>query len=284
MKTKRGNKGETRRVRYSDILSSGSASFADDNHPTSFICDNSSWTILTSPGDGHCILHSVVSSFRQQLPHLPGISMDYVVTALSNETISNSEYYLPFTEDLSIIALRRGLRLYIMDKEFDQSFCDLVPMILANALKLSITVLNQSTDGLFSLVTFSPTPAHCSSLFLHRIDRTTLDLILINRPSTIIEVRSGPGMSDHNIVLAKCYLNTSRIYRPQRTILKLNQTNWDEVREVAADITTAYLERNPDSFSVQENGTFIETRFQALIDKHIPSKLSKTRPMDHTNH
>ena len=105
----------------------------------------------------------------------------------------------------------------------------------------------------------------------------TLDLILTNRPSTIIEVKSGPGMSDHNIVLAKFNLNTSRIYRPQRTILKLNQTNWDEVREVAADITTSYLARNPDSFSVQENGTFIETRFLALIDKHIPSKLSKTR-------
>ena len=72
-------------------------------------------------------MHSVVSSFRYQLPDLPEITLDYVATALSHETISNSEYYLPYIEDLSMPALRRGLIAYLVNKQFDQSFGDLVP-------------------------------------------------------------------------------------------------------------------------------------------------------------
>ena len=72
-------------------------------------------------------MHSVVSSFRYQLPDLPEITLDYVATALSHETISNSEYYLPYIEDLSMLALRRGLITYLVNKQFDQSFGDLVP-------------------------------------------------------------------------------------------------------------------------------------------------------------
>ena len=59
-------------------------------------------------------MHSVVSSFRYQLPDLPEITLNYVATALSHETISNSEYYLPYIEDLSMPALRRGLITYTL--------------------------------------------------------------------------------------------------------------------------------------------------------------------------
>ena len=234
MKTKRGTKGAKRHVWYCNILSSGSASVAVDNHPTSFTCDNSSWTILTSPGDGHCSLHSVLSSYGHQLPHLPGISMDYVITALSNETISDSEYYLPFTEDLSIIALRRGLRSYIMDKHFHQSFCDLVPMILANAFKLSITILNQNTDGLFIPVTFSPTPAHCSSVFLHRIGDHYNGLLCtagvtpsaapepdISTTSTSLPTISSPHRSQHAPIVTSSPNETPEI----KTNVKRNASN-----------------------------------------------------------
>ena len=117
---------------------------------------------------------------------------------------------------------------------------------------------------------------HCNDITCPASGKT-LNLILTNRPDTVVEVTSSPGMSDHNVVIAKFNLITSRKRQPQRTILKFNQTNWDDIREGAEAITSTYLLRNPESFSVQENGAYIETELRTLIDRHIPTKLSKTK-------
>ena len=117
---------------------------------------------------------------------------------------------------------------------------------------------------------------HCNDI-TRPASGKTLDLILTNIPDTVVEVTSSPGMSDHNVVIAKFNLITSRKRQPQRTILKFNQTNWDDIREGAEAITSKYLSRNPESFSVQENGAYIETELRTLIDRHIPTKLSKTK-------
>ena len=117
---------------------------------------------------------------------------------------------------------------------------------------------------------------HCNDI-TRPASGKTLDLILTNRPDTVVEVTSSPGMSDHNVVIAKFNLITSRKRQPQRTILKFNQTNWDDIREGAEAITSKYLSRNPESFPVQENGAYIETELRTLIDRHIPTKLSKTK-------
>ena len=98
---------------------------------------------------------------------------------------------------------------------------------------------------------------HCNDI-TRPASGKTLDLILTNRPDTVVEVPSSPGMSDHNVVIAKFNLTTSRKRQPQRTILKFNQTNWDDIREGADAITSKYPSRNSESFSVQENGAYIE--------------------------
>ena len=116
---------------------------------------------------------------------------------------------------------------------------------------------------------------HCNDITSPALGKT-LDMILTNRPDTVVEVTSNPGMSDH-VLIAKFNLITSRKMRPQRTILKFDQSNWDDIREGARAITSKYLSRNPESFSVQENGAFIETELKTLIERHIPTKLSKTK-------
>ena len=48
----------------------------------------------------------------------------------------------------------------------------------------------------------------------------------------------------------------------------------------------AYFDRNPDQYSVEENNGFIEKELQSIIDKYVPTKMSKSRKsypwIDHT--
>ena len=73
---------------------------------------------------------------------------------------------------------------------------------------------------------------HCNDI-TRPASGKTLDLILTNRLDTVVEVTSSPGMSDHNVVIATFNRITSRKRQPKRTILKFNQTNWDDIREGA---------------------------------------------------
>ena len=117
---------------------------------------------------------------------------------------------------------------------------------------------------------------HCK-IITRPISGKILDLMLTNRPDTVVDVSVYPGMSDHNVIIGTFNLITSRTRKPQRKILKFNQTDWTEVRKAAADVTTAYMARQPNNHTVQENGTFIETHLLSLIEKHVPTKMSKSK-------
>ena len=76
--------------------------------------------------------------------------------------------------------------------------------------------------------------------------------MLTNRPDAVIDVSVYPGMSDHNIVIGTFNLITSRTRKPQRKILKFNQTDWTAVRKAAADVTTAYMTRQPNNHTTRK--------------------------------
>lgn len=117
---------------------------------------------------------------------------------------------------------------------------------------------------------------HCKEI-TRPASQNTLDLMLTNNPGSVIDVTSQPGMSDHNVVLANFKLATGRNRRPQRRIYQYKKADWDQVREAAEQLTTEYFARDPDKYSVSENGLFIEDGIQKIIDKEIPSKLSKSK-------
>ena len=52
--------------------------------------------LLRSPGDGHCLLHSMVSSWNSQLPSYKAISMDSIKADVFVETIKNADAYDPY--------------------------------------------------------------------------------------------------------------------------------------------------------------------------------------------
>ena len=63
---------------------------------------------------------------------------------LSNETIDNCNKYLPYVEDMSPEKLKNGLSQYVLHSNYNTSFGDLVPVIVANAIHLNVIILMKS--------------------------------------------------------------------------------------------------------------------------------------------
>ena len=80
-----------------------------------------SYNIVKSPGDGHCIMHSIVNSLN--------------VCAASGVTIYDVN---------GRVDLLNGLSEYINDKIYDTSFGDLVPVILTNALSVNLLIVEKN--------------------------------------------------------------------------------------------------------------------------------------------
>ena len=104
-----------------------------------------------------------------------------------------------------------------------------------------------------------------------------LDLILTNRPDTLLSTSVGPGMSDHNITIATFDLAPTRKKMPQRQVLKYDKADWDKIRIRTKSMVDHYFRRKPDELSVDVNCRFIENGIQSIIKEEVPSKLSKSR-------
>ena len=96
------------------------------------------WKIIPSPPDGHCLLHSIVSSTCDQLPSAIQYSCLELVSILEHEVLSNREVYfmLGFTEE----TLLPQLNDYLFCKLYDSDFVDIAYFALARDLNHNIMV------------------------------------------------------------------------------------------------------------------------------------------------
>lgn len=162
----------TRRGKRRKLQLSGSAvinTISEAHTPPIHPHDRSSWKIKISPGDGHCLLYSVHSSWNHQIPHLPRIDMEKIKSSIFVETVKNCDYYLPFTDNMSKTSLLKGMRLYLLERRYNQCYGDLAPVIIANALHVSLTVLNENPGDEITPIIIEP--RHLPSkamLYLHR--------------------------------------------------------------------------------------------------------------------
>ena len=111
----------------------------------------------------------------------------------------------------------------------------------------------------------------------HPASNNILDLILTNNASSVSHVYCTPGMSDHNAVI--CVLNILSQYKrqPKRTVFMYNKANWDKIRTETKHLSELYFKRNPDIYTVEDNGLFIQTSIENLIQTLVPSRLSKSK-------
>ena len=111
----------------------------------------------------------------------------------------------------------------------------------------------------------------------HPSSNNILDLILTDNPSLVSHVCCTPGMSVHNAVI--CFLNilSQHKQKPKRTIFIYSKANWDDIRTKTKHLSGSYFKRNPDIYTVEDNCLFIQISIENLIQKLVPSRLSKSK-------
>lgn len=111
--------------------------------------------ISPSPPDGHCLLHSLLSSYNNQHINLPPLTLKLIKEKVCRETTTRYNLYIPYMTDCDFDVLLNGLRKYICDKHYNHDFVDLVPQIIANAFSIQLSVLDQR-EALINEVRYSP--------------------------------------------------------------------------------------------------------------------------------
>ncbi len=122
------------------------------------LLEDNGWEIKPSPPDGHCLLHSVITSWGSQLPDLPPISLAALKSNIRREVMSNIDEYLGFR--FNKIKLLDQMERYIKYRKFNSDFGDLVPLILAKYLNVLIRILD--TDSSDMVREHLVDPANCN--------------------------------------------------------------------------------------------------------------------------
>jgi hypothetical protein len=99
-------------------------------------------TETRSPGDGHCLLYSIVTSYTCQLK-LP-LDLNALKSGIFIETILHADQYDQFLQNHE--NLQSCLHQYLLLKRYNTSFGDLLPFIIANVLVINIIIIDKIGD------------------------------------------------------------------------------------------------------------------------------------------
>ena len=103
--------------------------------------------IIRSPGDGHCLIHSIVASWNSQFPELCPVDNEGLMSSMFVDAVNNCDGYMMFLQPPTKQHFSRGLRTYLLKKEYNQQFGDIAPLIVANALGVNIKILDELSSG-----------------------------------------------------------------------------------------------------------------------------------------
>ena len=103
-----------------------------------------------------------------------------------------------------------------------------------------------------------------------------LDLQCTNKPDLFSDIRSIPGLSDHEIILADCDLKPVVCKKPPRNIYLWNKVDWNKIRLLASEFSESFLPEH-GTRSVDKNYTMFREFIALTMKEHIPNKLTSTR-------
>ena len=119
-----------------------------------------SYEIIRSPGDGHCLIHSIQTCLRHQKIALPR----EIVEIVQSEVLQNLPAYSRFAPSDNIIS---EMSRYILNKDYNSLFGDMLSDILANALKCAICILNKQETN-YNIIWINEDKSSETTLFVHR--------------------------------------------------------------------------------------------------------------------
>ena len=126
-------------------------------------------SVRESPGDGHCLFHSFVSSWNSQFPQEPNVSLKTAIDRSGAELLENLDLHLPYI-DQSKFTWVHQLEKYLDQKFYKLPIVDVYPIFLANAFDVDVCVLDQI--GSECVIHNFPSRGNNRSkpLYLHRIN------------------------------------------------------------------------------------------------------------------
>ena len=94
--------------------------------------------------DGHCLLHSIISSVKAQLNEEQGIRIDHLLQLIISNVFANYKRYSLNFDDNDESLLFEGLHQYVYNKHYDSDFGDLVPIIICEELDIDLIIIEDS--------------------------------------------------------------------------------------------------------------------------------------------
>ena len=94
------------------------------------------WSVFEKrdvPKDGHCFIKSLILSLSALSPDLPCLSYEHALTMIRNEINLNSETYSSLLRDHGNSKVNEIINQYLNNKNYDEHFGDLVPIITNGA-------------------------------------------------------------------------------------------------------------------------------------------------------
>ena len=125
------------------------------------LCLNSlsDFNICHSEPDGHCFLHSVISSYNSMCNVSGKIDLDMLIDMIKREVIVNNHKYVPGIQDQCVNILRSEMHQYTDERIYTTSFGDIVPVIVANVLKTNMRIITSlSNNGTSSTIIACDSP------------------------------------------------------------------------------------------------------------------------------
>ena len=116
---------------------------------------NNQFSLIQTPGDGHCLIHAIISSWKFQIDDISPPTIHSILCSIFVEAITNySKYscFLPYLNKSQYINL---LRRYILQKHYNSCLGDIIPSIISNSLGINIHILQaeQPTTTILSQLT-----------------------------------------------------------------------------------------------------------------------------------
>ena len=107
--------------------------------------------------------------------------------------------------------------------------------------------------------------------------QNTLDLIITSLPGQFVDIHSPDRLSDHDIVSGTLKIVIPPIKKPKRKVYKYQKGDYESMKGDALQFAKEkYFNGYSGTRSVQENFNLITSFIQESVDKHIPSKTSRS--------
>ena len=133
-----------------------------------YILTSNNCRIAQSPGDGHCLIYSTISSWNSQLCNHPPINTTWLLDAIRRKFNNNRDRYIDFLIDLEKEKIDRQLSLYLLDKRYNLDIVDVIPAVISNILDVTFKIINEQTNNSCDVIDVYPIQATNGVLAVHR--------------------------------------------------------------------------------------------------------------------